>query len=69
MKTEEFWVLPCLQKAFHWVVYRKTSKEILVELSQGSIIHPAEKLTEDEAAWFTENLLINNEINHESIES
>ncbi len=50
-------------------MYRKTSKEILVELSQGSIIHPAEKLTEDEAAWFTENLLINNEINHESIES
>jgi len=54
---EEFWVLPCLELPFSYVVYREFGREVLVEVKQGKITKMAEALTHFEKVYFDKNIL------------
>ena len=54
---EKFWVLPCLELAFSYVVYRENSREILVEVRDGRLTAMAEALTYYEKLYFDRNIL------------
>ncbi len=56
LETENFWVHKCEILPSCWVVYRRSGKEILVEMAHGKIIYMQEKLLPDELTWFEENI-------------
>ncbi len=63
MKIEEnFWVLPCLEDPFRYVVYRNPNKEIMVEIREGVITATAEALTIEEQLYFKRKILTNQPI-------
>ena len=59
---EEFWILPCLENPFGYVVYREPNKEILVEIRKGEIVEEQEDLTHFERVYFEKNILTKSNI-------
>jgi len=56
---DKFWVLPCLEFPFSYVVYRENSREILVEVREGKLSAMGEALTHFEKLYFDRNILNN----------